>query len=185
MYRNMVIGALLLLLVLAVGALGIAYSGIYDVSASSGHTAAGRWVLETTMENSVRRRAADIQTPESFAPAALLAGGSEYKAMCQQCHGGPGLERAEWAESLVPSPPDLTKAAAAWRPNEIYWIVKHGIKMSAMPAFGGSHDEETLWNIAGFVEQLPAMAPEQYAAISDDHGEGSHTEESDHSAHTH
>lgn len=185
MYRNIAVGALLLLFVLAIGALGIAYSGIYDVSASSGHTAAGRWVLETTMQNSVRSRAADFQAPDSFAPAAILAGGSEYKAMCQQCHGGPGQERAEWAEGLVPSPPDLTKAATEWRPNEIYWIVKHGIKMSAMPAFGSSHDEETLWNIAGFVEQLPTMTPQQYAAVPDDHGGTAHGAESDQAKHTH
>lgn len=185
MYRNMAIGALLLLFVLGISALGIAYSGIYDVSASSGHTAAGRWVLETTMENSVRSRAAGIQAPESFAPAATMAGGSEYKAMCQQCHGGPGLERAEWAEGLVPSPPDLTKAAADWRPNEIYWIVRHGIKLTGMPAFGDSHDEETLWNIAGFVEQLPRMTPEQYTALPDHHGDDAIRSQADHSVHSH
>lgn len=185
MYRNMFAGALLLLLVLAVGAVGILYSGAYDISASSGHSRVGQWVLENTMANSVRSRAADIQAPRSFAPAAVLAGGSEYKAMCQQCHGGPGAKRAEWAEGLVPLPPDLTKSAVEWRPNEIYWIVKHGIKMTAMPAFGEAHGEETLWSIAGFVEQLPTMAPQQYAAISDDHGEHSQSAGSDHSQHTH
>jgi mono/diheme cytochrome c family protein len=185
MYRNMLAGALLLLLVLAIGGLAVAYTGFYDVSASAGHTTAGRWALSTTMQNSVRSRAADIRAPERFTPAAILAGGSEYKAMCQQCHGGPGVTRSEWAEGLVPLPPDLTKAAADWRPNEIYWIVRHGIKMTAMPAFGGSHDEETLWNIAGFVEQLPRMTPEQYAALPDDHGEGATGSKAGHSEHSH
>jgi len=185
MYRNMLAGALLLLLALALGGFAFAYSGAYDVSASSGHTSAGRWMLRTTMQNSVRSRAADIPAPERFTSEAILAGGSEYKAMCQQCHGGPGVARAEWTEGLVPLPPDLTKAAADWQANEIYWIVRHGIKMTAMPAFGGSHHEETLWNIAGFVEQLPAMTPEQYAALPDDHGEGVNASEPDHAEHSH
>ncbi|MBL8657642.1 MAG: cytochrome c [Altererythrobacter sp.] len=185
MYRNMLAGALLLFLALAIGGLAVAYTGVYDVSASSGHTTAGRWVLRTAMQNSVRSHAADVPEQERFTAAATHAGGSEYKAMCQQCHGGPGVTRAEWAEGLVPLPPNLTKAAADWRPNEIYWIVRHGIKMTAMPAFGGSHDEETLWNIAGFVERLLRMTPEQYAALPDDHREGATGSEADHSEHSH
>lgn len=137
------------------------------------------------MQNSVRSRAADIPAQERFTAEALRAGGSEYKAMCQQCHGGPGVSRAEWAEGLVPLPPDLSKTAAEWQSNEIYWIVTHGIKMTAMPAFGGSHDEQTLWNIAGFVERLPGMTPEQYAALPDEHGEGANAAEAAHSEHSH
>lgn len=86
---------------------------------------------------------------------------------------------------VVPLLPDLTKAATDWRPNEVYWIVKHGIKITAMPAFGDPHGAKTLWNIAGFVEQLPTMTPERYAAVPGDHGDASDTSESDHTRHTH
>ena len=93
--------------------------------------------------------------------------------MCQQCHAGPGVEREEWAKGMSPSPPDLTRAAGHWQSQEVFWILKHGIKMSAMPSFGGTHDDPTLWNIAGFVKELPKMTPAQYAAVKSEEGEHS------------
>ena len=50
--------------------------------------------------------------------------------------------------------------------------------MSAMPAFGGTHDSATLWNITAFVEQLPRMSAQTYAAIPAE--EGAHHGEAEH-----
>jgi len=90
--------------------------------------------------------------------------------MCEQCHGGPGVSRAEWAKGMTPRPPDLTKKAAEWTPEQIHWIIEHGVKMSGMPAFGGTHDTQITWNIAGFVKQLPTMSAEVYASIPREEG---------------
>lgn len=150
----------------------LVHTGAYNVSAAAGHTAFGRWALTTMMRNSVEARA-DAQAPR-FTPAMIQAGATEYKAMCQHCHGGPGVTRAEWADGIVPRPPDLARAAAAWEPGAIHWIVTNGIKMTAMPSFGTSHDDETIWNITAFVEQLPAMTPQEYAAFASGSHGGAH-----------
>jgi mono/diheme cytochrome c family protein len=147
----------------------LVYSGAYNVSAAVGHTTFGRWALTTMMRNSVEARAG-TEAPQ-FTPAMIRAGATEYKAMCQHCRGGPGVSRAEWARGIVPRPPDLTQAATEWEPGEIHWIVTNGIKMTAMPSFGQTHDEQTIWNITAFVKQLPAMTPQEYAAFpSGGHG---------------
>jgi mono/diheme cytochrome c family protein len=70
--------------------------------------------------------------------------------MCQHCHAGPGVERAEWANGMRPRPPRLAEAA---------------VKMSGMPAFGPTHDNGTLWSVTDFVQELPAMTPERYATL--------------------
>lgn len=149
-------------------ALIIIYTGAYNVSAATGHAAITRWLLETVMRQSVGTRA-DTEPPQ-FTKAMLEAGAGEYKSMCQQCHGGPGVTRADWAKGLVPQPPDLSSAATKWDPGEVHWIVKNGIKMTAMPAFGETHDSETIWNIAAFVEQLPRMSPKEYSSFSSGYG---------------
>ena len=164
-----VAGALLVLLIVG---LTIVYTGSYNVAATAGHTAFVRWAFETTMHNSVESRAEERDAPEPAA-ISLAAGGAEYKAMCQHCHGGPGVEPAEWATGILPKPPDLTHAATKWQPHEIFWIVKHGIKMTGMPAFGPTHDDAALWNVAAFVNELPAMTPEDYRAYEAE-GEGGH-----------
>lgn len=157
------------LLVLLLVLLLLIWAGAYNVSAAAGHTAIERWALETMMHNSVKARA-DALPPGEFSQQMIVAGAGEYKSMCQQCHGGPGVERAEWAQGLVPQPPEMTHAATEWDAGEIHWIVSNGIKMTAMPAFGPTHDDRTIWNIAAFVKQLPAMTPEDYAAFPEGHG---------------
>jgi hypothetical protein len=67
---------------------------------------------------------------------------------------------------------------AATELAQVYWIAKHGVKMAGMPAFGPSHDDHTLWSVAAFVKELPAMTPERYAGIGGAenlrHGSGGH-----------
>jgi mono/diheme cytochrome c family protein len=163
-------GALCLLLLLAAVGLGVVYTGAYNVAATEEHSSLGRWVFDTTFHRSVKARAAELEPPSNLG-AMVERGAGEYKAMCQHCHGGPGVERDEWASGMRPRPPHLTESAAQWRPREVFWLAKHGAKMSGMPAFGPTHDDEALWSIAAMVKELPAMTPERYAALGHEHGE--------------
>lgn len=162
-----VAGIIVFVAVLAAVGLITVYSGAYNVAATEEHASFIRWAFDATFRNSVERRAADVASPENLTPAMIEAGAAPYKSMCQHCHAGPGVERAPWAGGMRPRPPHLTEAAAEWAPQEVFWLVKHGVKMSGMPAFGPSLKDEELWNIAAFVKELPAMTPERYAALGD------------------
>lgn len=176
-----VIGASVLgtLATLVVGALIVVLTGSYDVAASSEHSGLGGWAFETTMENSVRRRAAGLEPPAPFTAADAAAGAVHYRDVCQHCHGGPGVRRSEWAEGLNPGPPELARAAGEWRAGELFWIVRNGIRMTGMPAIGAGHSDRDVWDVVAFVERLPRMTEEEYrAAVAADrprpHGELGH-----------
>ncbi|MCC4299065.1 c-type cytochrome [Aurantimonas coralicida] len=149
------------------GAIGltVAYTGGYNVAATEQHGAFVRWAFDTTFRNSVERRAAEIPATVSFTPEMIEDGAERYKQMCQHCHAGPGVERAEWVNGMRPVPPHLAEAAEEREPREVFWLVKHGVKMSGMPSFGQSHDDPAIWNLTAFVGELPAMTPERYAAF--------------------
>lgn len=168
--RNIVIGAAGMLLLLIIVALLIVLTGGYNVAATDRHNPIVGWALTTTMRNHVQNAADDLTGPAEITPAMISAGAGEYKAMCAHCHGGVGTSRAEWAETIRPIPPALAHAAEQWSIEEVHWIVSHGIKMSAMPAFGPTHDEATIWNIAAFVKQMPEMTEAQYAGYEAGHG---------------
>lgn len=171
-------GAGAALVVLAAIALTVIYTGRYNIAATEEHASLTRWAFDTAFHNSVRRNAADLTAPERFIESEIAAGASEYQAMCEHCHAGPGVEADEWASGMRPQPPDLTEEAAEWELEEVFWLAKHGARMTGMPAFGPTHDDRTLWNIAAFVKQLPAMTPERYAALGssgDEHPHGDHT----------
>jgi mono/diheme cytochrome c family protein len=146
-------------------ALFVVYTGAFNVAATEDHTSLTRWAFDTAFRNSVERRASGSTAPGDITPAMVEAGASAYKSMCQHCHAGPGVEREKWASGMRPRPPHLTEAAARWEIHQIFWIAKHGVKMTGMPAFGPSHEDQTLWGIAAFVSELPAMSPERYKQI--------------------
>ncbi|MGI8706061.1 MAG: c-type cytochrome [Sphingomicrobium sp.] len=172
-WGSALIGALATLaLLVAVGA-AILFGGLYPVGASSGHSGAIGWLLRETMERSVKRSAAGLESP-SLSWDDALEGGSHFKGMCQQCHGGPGAEPDAFAEAMTPEPPDLSRAAERWSRPEIFWIARHGIKMTGMPAFGQQAPDDELWKIAAFVEQLPKVTAEHYASLPDAHADNGH-----------
>lgn len=97
-------------------------------------------------------------------PKLKLTAFSHYHVTCRLCHGAPEYEPEEFAKGLYPAPPSMTSGhiQKARSEAEIYWIVKHGIKMTGMPAFGPTHEEKELWGLVALAEEIPEMSPEQY-----------------------
>jgi len=91
--------------------------------------------------------------------------------MCSGCHLAPGLEKTEISQGLYPSAPELSRGNDL-TPAEQFWVLKHGIKMTGMPAWGPTHDDDLLWDIVAFVQKLPTLSPEQYQTIVKSSGEG-------------
>lgn len=158
-------GALAVVLLLAVVGLVVVYSGAYNVAATEDHVSLVRWAFDTTFHNSVARRAPEPPERGAPGPDALAAGARAYRSTCQHCHAGPGVERSAWTSGMRPRPPHLAEAATHWKLGEVFWIAKHGVKMTGMPAFGPTQDDRTLWRIAAFVKRLPALTPEEYKAL--------------------
>ncbi|HUF11710.1 MAG TPA: cytochrome c [Longimicrobiales bacterium] len=160
-----VAGAAAALLIAAGAWLAFVYSGFYDVAASREHSALTEWTLETISERSIARRAGELPGALPTEPGALLHGLEHYRAMCQVCHAAPGIDRSEIGAGLNPRPPRLERAAAEWSDAELFWIVKHGITSTGMPAFGATHDDEALLQIVALVRRLPELTPGQYADL--------------------
>ena len=89
---------------------------------------------------------------------------SGITAHCAGCHGAPGVPRGDIAQGLYPPPPDLAKAASLYTPAELFWIIKHGIKMTGLPAWS-DHSDEEIWATVGFLEKLPGMKEQDYAGL--------------------
>jgi mono/diheme cytochrome c family protein len=168
--RVLITGVLLgfvlaLLTTVAVGLI-VVYTGAYNVAATDRHADVVRWAFDTTMHRSVERRAWDVGEPPPVDAAAAEQAAPFYDSTCAHCHGAPGLDRASWARNMRPPPPKLTEVATKWEAREIFWITKHGIRMTGMPAFGTEIDDATLWRLTAFVEQLPGMTSERYEALT-------------------
>ena len=149
---------------LAVGAGIFIWSGMYNIGADEPHWMPTRVVIDKLREQSISARMADMQVPNLDDPKVIAAGAANYSAMCTGCHLAPGVTDTEIRPGLYPMPPDLPKIGSR-DDKRTFWIIKHGIKMTAMPAWGKTHTDQQIWNMVAFIRKLPGMTPEQYAAL--------------------
>ena len=150
----------------ALGALGayvVIETGWYNVAANHQHLQPVHGMLERAMHASVRRHASAISAPPLDEPALIRRGAALYRSHCVVCHGGPGVAQEKFGQSMQPVPGPLVDAARRWQPAEMYWIVRHGIKMSGMPAWEYHMPEDDLWATVAFLAELPRMTPAAYA----------------------
>lgn len=151
---------------LAAGALGAVvavYSGLYHIGATRQHFQPVHSLLEEGMTHSVRRHARDVVAPPLDNPAMVQRGAILFSTYCTACHGAPGVAPDAAGLGMQPVPGPLVDAAARWHPRELYWITRHGIKMSGMPAWEFRLPEQDLWAVVAFVELLPELSPADYA----------------------
>jgi mono/diheme cytochrome c family protein len=165
-FRKRALAVIAALLLLAAAASATIYSGVYDVSAMRQHTGPVYWVLEATMRQAVRRRAADITPPPLSDPELVRRGFLLHRESCLQCHGAPGVSPHDAGKGLLPQPNNLAQTALEWSPAEIYWVTQNGLKMTGMPAWGMRYADADLWAIVAFVMQLPKMTAADYATMT-------------------
>jgi mono/diheme cytochrome c family protein len=155
----------LTLVALAVGTGLWLAAGGFDIAADSPHSPLVYRLIAFARERARAARADSIVVPPLGDAAQIAEGGEHYVAMCDGCHLGPGIADNEFRKGLYPQPPDLSKQPID-SPAEAFWVIKHGIKMSAMPAWGLTHDDATIWAMVAFLQKLPGMTPEQYRAVA-------------------
>jgi mono/diheme cytochrome c family protein len=173
--------AVIVAVVLAV--LGV-YSGLFNVAADEPHWALTHRIIETLRERSIASRSSDIKVATNLDDPKLIASGAgEYAEMCTGCHLAPGMEDTEMRTGLYPKPPNLAEDGAQRSAAQQFWIIKHGLKMSGMPAWGLTHDDERIWSMVAFVRKLPKLTPASYHELIEASGghhhegmEGEHSE---------
>jgi mono/diheme cytochrome c family protein len=154
-------GALLIAVVAAV----LVHMGSFDVAADKPHSQPVFWLMNTVRERSVAIRAADITVPGDLADAKRIASGAaQYDEMCSLCHLAPGMKRTEISRGLYPRAPELRRKSEL-TPAEQFWVVKHGLKMTGMPAWGVTHNDELLWDVVAFLRKLPELTADQYQTL--------------------
>ncbi len=149
------------IIVLIIGA----YSGIPDISAAKPEGKITVWFLNTTKDHSIRSRADRITVPSLNDSSLVAIGFEHYHEMCVTCHGAPGKEPDELAQGLNPPAPDLAGSTTDLSPAEMFVIVKDGIKMTGMPAWGTTHSDSATWAIVAFLQRLQTLTPETYKAF--------------------
>jgi len=159
-------GIIAVIVVIILCGLLFIYSGFYNVSATYPDSHLYAWVFDTAMTRSVQRHAAGIKVPNLNGSGMYEMGFAHYNSMCVPCHGAPGVPIGHVGKGLRPAPPELVDSASDWKPNELFWITKNGIRMTGMPAWGVTHSDQEIWAMVAFMQKLHSITPDEYRSLS-------------------
>lgn len=168
---------LLTLLAAAAIAAGLIHGGgLSNFAADEPHAEMINGVIAFTRERFIAARSEDLEVPDLDDPQKIADGAAHYVPMCAGCHLGPGTQDTEIRQGLYPQPPNLAQPAGHAGGHDHsnlevsarrqFWIIKHGIKMTGMPAWGATHDDEAIWGLVAFLQKLPEMSAQEFAAVS-------------------
>src|SRR6267154_4182901 len=156
--KNFVLGFTVAILILPIGCLAYFAIGFSQTRADTKPSALETSTLQSAVRASVRRAAASVPNPPPANDDDLVAGGKLYVAGCQGCHGKlGGLYRED--HELFPPTPQLPHTGTQYSEPELYWIVKHGIRMTGMSAYGPFYSEKELWSLAAFLHRIGKLSP--------------------------
>jgi mono/diheme cytochrome c family protein len=167
----MIKSSLTVIVVLLLGALGAALfveSGFYNIGADDHHTKATLALITQLRDRSIESRLGEIKPQLAATPAMIQSGAEHYAALCASCHLAPGLPKSDLRTGLYPHPPNLAQEDMQ-ESRRAFWIIKHGIKMSAMPAWGKTLDDAAIWDVVAFVRKMPSLTAEDYQQLVQRH----------------
>jgi mono/diheme cytochrome c family protein len=155
--KNFLLGFVAAIVILPVGAIGYFCMGFADAQSDVAPSALESRMMGAAVHAAVARSAAKLAAPIADDDM-LVKGGKVYVEGCQGCHGDLGKPSGE-DHSFYPRVPQFPYTGTQYTEPQIYWVVKHGIRMTAMSAYGRFYSEEQLWSIAAFLQRIRSLPP--------------------------
>lgn len=173
-----ILGVLFGILLLIGGAAAVVVTGSFNTAATVPPSRTEQRIARYALDRSVEKRAPQRQNPLGASPEVLREGLDEYRENCLVCHGAPGVDAGEIGSGLNPAPPDLTIPRIQGRSDgQLFWITSEGIRMTGMPAFAPTHDENEIWHIVAFLRHLPELTEEERKLLRQAEREGTAPQE--------
>lgn len=150
----------------SVAAAIVIWWGVITVAASAGHWQITNLTVHYAMERSVAYHAPKLKHPALDDAALIREGAAYYETGCAPCHGAPGKARSPIERGALPPPPLLTHVGRTFPPDELHWIIKHGIKLTPMPAWPTQKRNDGIWALVAFLEKMPSLTPAAYRKLA-------------------
>ena len=156
--RNFLSGVVVTLLVAILGSFAYLRLGFAEVRGDLPPSNWEKALMFSSAHASVRRRAPELPNPIPPTDENLIAGAKIYSEECSGCHGAVG-KADEIGDSLYPPIPQLAKVGTTYTEAQIFWVAKHGIRLSGMFANGKWDSDQKLWTVAAYIKRIKSLPP--------------------------
>ena len=138
--------------------LSAAKLGLLPVQADVAPSTLEGRLLGSALHAAVSRHASGTSNPIPPSEENLVAGAKVYREMCARCHGGSRESDNGFGRSFYPPAPQLPLTGPSYTDSETFWIVKHGIRNTAMPAWRNLLSDEEIWQVVILLRRFDSLS---------------------------
>ncbi len=157
--RKVLLGAVLMLAILLLAAFAIMELGLMPVCADGPHSNLEARIMPAVLHASISRHAPRETNPVRLNEDNLKAAVDTYKAVCARCHSSGEGKASVYGQSFYPPAPQLPAGMAQYTESQLFWVIKHGIRNTGMPAWGGMLSDEEIWQIVDLLKNSQDLPP--------------------------
>lgn len=162
--RGFVLGVITTLVALVVIVIGVTHLGLYPIGADNPPSQLERTLAGRAMDVYAEKHKPAGDNPIEPTAANLTAGAKQYEEHCALCHGGAKAKISAMQNQFNPPAPQLIHRIPHDPPAWIFWVTKHGVRMTGMPAWTGVLSDDDIWKIVAFIKNSAKLPPETQAA---------------------
>jgi mono/diheme cytochrome c family protein len=167
--RNFIFGAVVTILVLAIGGAGLALLGFIPTHANATPPKMERQIATSALDASMERHAPRVNNPVPPTDENLIDGIKIYTMNCAGCHGGLDRKPVEFGNSFYPPAPNLILDPLDDPEWHLFYAIRTGVRYTGMPAWEKNLSTTDLWKVTAFlarVEKLPPAVQEYWKKTS-------------------
>jgi mono/diheme cytochrome c family protein len=157
--RGFIVGVIATLATFAGGAYVVSHFGLYPIGADNPPTRLELALAKPAMDVYAEKHKPEGGNPVSLTAAALMEGAKAYEQHCALCHGGAKAKISPMRDKFNPPAPQLINKIPHDEESWLFWVTKHGVRMTGMPTWDGVLSDEEIWKITAFIKRsnkLPA-----------------------------
>ncbi len=158
--RGFIVGVLLTLVVIFGGLYFVVARGLFPVGADNPPGPYERKLANMAMDEYVGKHAPKQANPFQPTSANLMTGAMDYEEHCAMCHGGAKDRISPLRSKFNPPVPQLINHIPRDEDSHLWFVTKHGIRLTGMPSWEGVLSDDDIWKIIAFVKNSDKLPPD-------------------------
>ena len=157
-------GIIFTLVVIACGVFAVSHFGLYPIGADNPPSGLERSLAMRAMDEYADKHKPDMENPAQPTPENLTEGARLYEQHCALCHGGAKAKISPLQNKFNPPVPQLVNRVPHDPDQWVFWVAKHGVRMTGMPTWDGILSDDQIWKVVTFIKHSNKLPPEVEAA---------------------
>jgi thiosulfate dehydrogenase len=157
-------GIFVTLLIAICGVFAVSSFGWYPIGADNPPGGLERAIASRAMNVYADKHKPQMENPTKLTPENLIEGAKEYEEHCAFCHGGAKAKISPMQNKFNPPAPQLINRIPHDPDNWLFWVTKHGVRMTGMPSWDGVMTDEEMWKVIAFIKHSDTLPPETVRA---------------------